>query len=275
MTTTHVVVGTDGSATAMNAVHAAAAIAGATGATLHLVTAFYRDQPDGPSSRQESAELQGGSAAGNEASWAQGVSADAAAIGRVRGLDDLVQHTPTGHPAEALLDIAESLGDALLVVGTKGLGSATERLMGNVPHSLTHHAVTDLFLVTRTHDEGSGWSSAMLATDGSPTAGLACSRGLDLATALGAEPTLVTVGTGDRADRALDATANQLGRPDMARSVLGDGKPGDVLRERARDTDLLVLGNKGMSGPSRLLGSVPNRVTHAVPTDVLLVNTTR
>jgi hypothetical protein len=38
---------------------------------------------------------------------------------------------------------------------------------------------------------------------------------------------------------------------------------------------LLVLGNKGMSGPSRLLGSVANRVTHHVPTDLLLVNTTR
>ena len=32
----------------------------------------------------------------------------------------------------------------------------------------------------------------------------------------------------------------------------------DTLIDAAADFDLLVLGNKGMSGPSRLLGSVPN-----------------
>ena len=45
--------------------------------------------------------------------------------------------------------------------------------------------------------------------------------------------------------------------------------------EAAREGELLVIGNKGMSGPSRLLGSVSNRVTHDLPTDLLLVNTTR
>jgi nucleotide-binding universal stress UspA family protein len=49
----------------------------------------------------------------------------------------------------------------------------------------------------------------------------------------------------------------------------------DGMRDAASDLDLLVLGNKGMSGPSRLLGSVANRITHRVPTDLLLVNTTR
>ncbi len=49
----------------------------------------------------------------------------------------------------------------------------------------------------------------------------------------------------------------------------------DTLIEAAADFDMLVLGNKGMSGPSRLLGSVANSVTHHLPTDLLLVNTTR
>lgn len=275
MTYANVIVGTDGSGTATNAVRAAAALASALGCPLHLVTAWYRDQPDGPSLRQASDELGGATPASNEASWAQGVSADAAAVGRVSGLTEIVQHTPPGHPAEVLLDLSNSLADPLLVVGTKGLGSATERLLGNVPHSLTHHATEDLFLVARDHADQPSWSSAMLATDGSSTAGLACARGVALADAVGATPTLVTVGSGAKATEALDATATQLGRADIARTVLGSGNPGSVLGERASETDLLVLGNKGMSGPSRLLGSVPNRVTHAVPTDVLLVNTTR
>lgn len=40
------------------------------------------------------------------------------------------------------------------------------------------------------------------------------------------------------------------------------------------DADLIVVGNRGMTGPSRfLLGSVPNKVSHSAPCDVLIVKT--
>ena len=39
--------------------------------------------------------------------------------------------------------------------------------------------------------------------------------------------------------------------------------------------DLLVVGNKGMTGASRFfLGSVPNKVSHHAPTALLIVRTT-
>lgn len=276
MTYDNVIVGTDGSATAMHAVRTAVAIAKATGARLHLVTAWYRDQTDGYG-RLEAGERMEFSASGNEASWAAEVSVDAAAIARDAGVDDVTQHTLTGAAADVLLDLGDTLSDPLIVVGTKGLGSASERLLGNVPHSLTHHAGTDLFLVARPSDGAeASWQTVMLATDGSTTASRACARGLALAEALGATPSLTTVGLGDRAEAALTATAAQLGRDDIHRRLIPDtGPPANALARVAAGVDLLVMGNKGMSGPSRLLGSVPNRVTHAVTTDVLLVNTTR
>ncbi len=40
------------------------------------------------------------------------------------------------------------------------------------------------------------------------------------------------------------------------------------------DADLVVVGNRGMSGVSRfVLGSVPNKVSHRCPCSVLIVNT--
>lgn len=40
------------------------------------------------------------------------------------------------------------------------------------------------------------------------------------------------------------------------------------------NADLIVVGNKGMRGAGRILGSVPNAVAHKAPCSVLIVNTT-
>ncbi|HEX5616253.1 MAG TPA: universal stress protein [Acidimicrobiia bacterium] len=40
------------------------------------------------------------------------------------------------------------------------------------------------------------------------------------------------------------------------------------------DADLVVVGNKGMKGLGRVLGSVPNEVAHKANCSVLIVNTT-
>ena len=51
-----------------------------------------------------------------------------------------------------------------------------------------------------------------------------------------------------------------------------------ALIEEARDGrfDLLVMGNKGMTGVTRFfhLGSVPNKVSHHLPCSLLIVKTT-
>ena len=53
------------------------------------------------------------------------------------------------------------------------------------------------------------------------------------------------------------------------------GEPGAALVQLVEDirADLVVVGNTGMSGLRRVLGSVPNHVTHAAPCSVLIVDT--
>jgi nucleotide-binding universal stress UspA family protein len=53
------------------------------------------------------------------------------------------------------------------------------------------------------------------------------------------------------------------------------GPAAEVLVTAATDlgADLLVVGNRGMTGVRRVLGSVPNHVTHHAPCSVLVVDT--
>jgi len=55
-----------------------------------------------------------------------------------------------------------------------------------------------------------------------------------------------------------------------------EGDPADAILDVAeeRGADLIVVGNKGMTGAKRfLLGSVPNRVSHHAPCSVLIIRT--
>lgn len=53
------------------------------------------------------------------------------------------------------------------------------------------------------------------------------------------------------------------------------GSPAEVLCELADQVraDLLVVGNRGMQGGRRFLGSVPNSVSHHAPCSVLIADT--
>ena len=55
-----------------------------------------------------------------------------------------------------------------------------------------------------------------------------------------------------------------------------DRDPADALLQVATDIDasMIIVGNKGMSGGRRLLGSVPNKVSHDANCNVLIVATT-
>jgi nucleotide-binding universal stress UspA family protein len=55
------------------------------------------------------------------------------------------------------------------------------------------------------------------------------------------------------------------------------GAPADAILDVAEEVsaDLIVVGNKGMTGARRfLLGSVPNRISHHAPCAVLIIRTT-
>ena len=122
------------------------------------------------------------------------------------------------------------------------------------------------------------YKKVLIATDGSVTAGHAADVGVDVAKAAGAELLVLHVGDPKdgkkvlaQAEKALKATKVQIN----TMSVSGD--PADMICEVAEreGVDLIVVGNKGMTGAKRfLLGSVPNQVSHHSPCNVLIVKTT-
>ena len=72
--------------------------------------------------------------------------------------------------------------------------------------------------------------------------------------------------------RSVEEKAQALGL--STASDAREGDPADVLCEIAaeHDADLIVVGNKGMQ--RRVLGSVPNSVSHKAPCSVIIVKTT-
>jgi nucleotide-binding universal stress UspA family protein len=132
----------------------------------------------------------------------------------------------------------------------------------------------------------------VVGTDGSDSATRAVERSVELARASGAELIVVhahpdaNVGYGlsggdypviERAKSIIKEAESQFAADIAVRSVLRQGEAADVLIDVAEEetADLIVVGNKGMAGAKRfLVGSVPNRVSHHSPCDVLIVHTT-
>ena len=95
-----------------------------------------------------------------------------------------------------------------------------------------------------------------------------------MAETLGAQVSLVHVGDELLGKVVLRDTAERLG-DEAVPQLLESGDPARTIVAVAerRGYDLVVVGNKGMTGAARALGSVPNAVSHAAPCDVLIVQT--
>jgi nucleotide-binding universal stress UspA family protein len=118
----------------------------------------------------------------------------------------------------------------------------------------------------------------LVGTDGSETAARAVDRAVELAKASGATLTILTAGSGEAAKRVVDAEAARHGKAGVKIDTKVDERdPATALVEVGDegDYDLLVVGNKGMTGASRFfLGSVPNKVSHHIQRSLLIVRTT-
>jgi nucleotide-binding universal stress UspA family protein len=137
-------------------------------------------------------------------------------------------------------------------------------------------------------------STVAVGTDGTETAAEALRMASEVARRFDAKIVLLSAfdesrsgnASRDREDQWSYSPAarlrEQLGRAeeDLRRDgleasvMIGEGDPGEVLVRLAEDcsADVLVVGNKGMQ--RRVLGSVPNTVTHKAPCSVIVVKTT-
>ena len=119
-------------------------------------------------------------------------------------------------------------------------------------------------------------TKVLVGTDGSSTAAIAVERAVAVAAASGATLTILSVGRdGERIATEAAAAHGDAGVAIEARGATGE--PAHVLVEAAGTGgyDLLVTGNKGLTGLRRLapVGKVPNKVAHHLPCSLLVVKT--
>ena len=147
------------------------------------------------------------------------------------------------------------------------------------------------------------FASILVGTDGSETASIAVRHAIGLAVDLRAKLEIVSAyePTADerlqlertqvpsdvewtvnlRADvlELLDRACSEARSAGVAEATshARQGDAADAILDVAEEqgVDLIVVGNKGMTGAKRfLLGSVPNKVSHHAPCSVLIVRTT-
>jgi nucleotide-binding universal stress UspA family protein len=146
------------------------------------------------------------------------------------------------------------------------------------------------------------FSQIVVGTDGSETAGKAVLQATELARQVGASVSLVSayepvsgnrlreekrevpkdlewmVNPREDVEATLkDAAENVSGAGVKVDTFAREGDAADAILDVAEETnaDLIVVGNKGMTGTKRfLLGSVPNKVSHHAPCSVLIIRTT-
>jgi nucleotide-binding universal stress UspA family protein len=143
-------------------------------------------------------------------------------------------------------------------------------------------------------------ATVAVGTDGSETAGRAMEAAFELAERFGATIVVLSAyagqprgsgmprlssgpspdvgwasGEAEQVERILAAAEESATERGLqCSSAMAEGDPGDVLVELAErhGADVLVVGSKGMH--RRVLGSVPNTVTHRATCSVYVVKTT-
>lgn len=147
------------------------------------------------------------------------------------------------------------------------------------------------------------FGSIVVGVDGSPTAQHAFEKALELARLCDATLHIVTAYQDPKAAAALAmtepfaASALVASLPDDAfagaaaevlagarkqadgiacetYAVAGDAADAILDVAQSASADLIVVGNKGMRGARRFLGSIPNHVAHHAPCAVMIVHTT-
>lgn len=156
-----ILVGTDGSPTAMRAVDMASVLAARLGIAPTIVCAYQppteqelkamRADPSDPvaqwgagkTSRETPDEFRWRIA---DATKAADILERAAEHASNQGVTAEVRAVE-GHPAETLISIAENEDMDLIAVGSVGMSGAKRFMLGNVPHRISHHAPTDLLIL--------------------------------------------------------------------------------------------------------------------------------
>jgi nucleotide-binding universal stress UspA family protein len=125
----------------------------------------------------------------------------------------------------------------------------------------------------------------VVGTDGSPTAEAAVREAGELAKALNAHVHIVSgyqplngaaVLPDERAQANLARATGMLrvnGVESTSHALRGDPVDAIIGVATKESADLIVVGNRGMTGGRRFLGSVPNKISHHAPCSVWIART--
>ncbi len=141
-----IVVGTDGSDTARKAVERAAQLAEASGAELHLVSAYKS-----PTVMVTAPEV---AVVVDQEEWRIAAQSEVerqltSVQASLRPKLDVATHALPQDPAKAICETAQAVEADLIVVGNKGM-KGMRRVLGSVPSSVAHHAPCDVLIVQTT-----------------------------------------------------------------------------------------------------------------------------
>jgi nucleotide-binding universal stress UspA family protein len=145
---TRIVVGTDGSDTAGEAVRQAIDLAKLSGASLSIVSAY----DPVPKRKLEGEKLDAPADVQYEIGPREDVNLvlDAAAAAAKKEGVEVQTHPVEDDPADAILNVAEETKADLIVVGNKGMAGARRFLLGSVPNNVSHHAPCSVIIVRTT-----------------------------------------------------------------------------------------------------------------------------
>jgi nucleotide-binding universal stress UspA family protein len=128
-----------------------------------------------------------------------------------------------------------------------------------------------VLVVDTVHGRAPVYQRILVGAGGSPSGLRAAEVAAWLAERVGASLTAALVGSGAAERSVEEVLGTRWPQIDVVRL---SGSPAVELCKLAESGryDLVVVGNRGMSGPRRFLGSVPDRVSHRAATNVLIVH---
>lgn len=138
-----IVVGTDGSATARQAVEEAVRLAKALGGEIHLVSAYEPLRGARVTGAPEGAAKV---FAPLPDSAVESTVAEAETSVRLAGVA-VRTHVRRDDPADALIEVADEVGANMIVVGNRGMHGA-KRMLGSVPNTVSHRAHCNVLIVS-------------------------------------------------------------------------------------------------------------------------------
>jgi len=208
----------------------------------------------------------------------------------------------TGHPAEAILDVAAQSGPDVIVMGNRGMKAISSLLLGSVTRAVSIKAPQSVLVVKPPQGKPDGPIKVLFATDGSdcaretervlsllpfhPDTGViavyvSLSTYMDIPDRFcpGLDERLKKIMAGIKeeetkhAEKVLEQARTQL--KDKFRNVsvlIKNGDPSEQILQAAQETraDVIALGSRGMCGVSGMLGSVARNILCHADCSVLI-----